>query len=270
MLNKKNIAALIGSAALSVSASALAAPIQQVLLSEDFQGVSGVTTSSAVRTIADILTSNPSELSGSPLATFSNTGNGNASEAAFNVRAGNNAIDGNSGTPTLGNNNFDNFFGAASNLFAVIGDETGNLGGAPNGGTNATVSSTMSLRFTLDAVTLALPKLLNISFDYVFDANNTANNDTFVAELVLTNNSIINLLSFSAPSVATRGTFDVSLAYPTFDAGYINFYLVEGSGNGSSAVGLDNIRVTAVPEPGALALLGIGLFGLGVLRRRRA
>ena len=268
MLNNKNIAALIATASLSVSGSALAAPIQQVLLSEDFQGVSGVTTASAVRTIANILANNPTELSGSPLATFSNTGNGNASQAAFNVRAGNNAIDGNSGTPTLGNANFDNFFGAASNRFLVIGDQAGNLGGAPNGGTNAAASSTMSLRFTLDAVTLALPKLLTISFDYVFDANNTANNDTFVAELVLADNSIINLLSFAAPSVTTRGTFDVSLAYPTFDAGYLNFYLVEGSGNGSSAVGLDNIRVTAVPEPGALALLGIGLFGLGVLRRR--
>ncbi|HRP24617.1 PEP-CTERM sorting domain-containing protein [Thauera sp.] len=265
MLNNKNIAALIATASLCVSGSALAAPIQQVLLSEDFQGVSGVTTASAVRTIANILANNPTELSGSPLATFSNTGNGNASQAAFNVRAGNNAIDGGT-TPST--NTFDGYFGAAANRFLVIGDEGGNLGGAPNGGTNAAASSTMSLRFTLDAVTLALPKLLTISFDYVFDANNTANNDTFVAELVLADNSIINLLSFAAPSVTTRGTFDVSLAYPTFDAGYINFYLVEGSGNGSSAVGLDNIRVTAVPEPGALALLGIGLFGLGVLRRR--
>ena len=31
---------------------------------------------------------------------------------------------------------------------------------------------------------------------------------------------------------------------------------------------LDDVRVTAVPEPGALALLGLGLLGLGIARKR--
>jgi hypothetical protein len=36
------------------------------------------------------------------------------------------------------------------------------------------------------------------------------------------------------------------------------------------AVGLDNLTVSAIPEPGALALLGIGLLGLAAMRRQTA
>ena len=36
------------------------------------------------------------------------------------------------------------------------------------------------------------------------------------------------------------------------------------------SVSLNGEIITAVPEPGTLALLGIGLFGLGLARRRNA
>lgn len=256
-------------AALSAACSvAVAAPVQ-LLLAEDFESVTGINAAATVRTVGSIPAS---ELSGSPSVAFSNTGNGNASANAFNVRRGDNAIDGNAGVPTLGNVNFDNFFGPAANQFLVVGDDSGNLGSTPNGGTNAAASSTMSISFALAPITLGSPDVLRIGFDYVFDANDVANPDDFLVELLLADTTAMTLLSLAAPDASTRGSFSSSIQYASLSAApqSLRFTLVEGRNNGSSAVGLDNLRVEAVPEPGVLALVAIALLGAGVAGRRRA
>ncbi|MCU0840110.1 MAG: PEP-CTERM sorting domain-containing protein [Thiobacillaceae bacterium] len=271
MFAKRPLALLIGTSALLLAGQAGAGPMQ-VLLDEDLQDVTGIAAATTVRTVADINTNNPSQLDGAPTTAFVNTGNGNASALSFNVRRWDNAIDGNSGSPTLGNNTFDNFFGGSPNQFLVMGDNSGNLGDNPNGGTNATASSTMAIRFALDPISLVDPRKLSVVFDYVFDANNTANPDDFIAELILADASTVNLVNIGAPTATTRGTYSNVLAFSGLadDPVFLNFRLLEGSNLGSSSIGLDNIKVTVIPEPGVLALLGLGLLGLGLARGRRA
>ncbi len=123
----------------------------------------------------------------------------------------------------------------------------------------------------MSPITLQDPRGLHVLFDYVFDANNTSNLDDFYAELILANSSVFTLLTHTEPLATTRGTFSAFIPYSAFSAApqYLNFRLVEYGGNGSSTVGLDNLKVTAIPEPGVLALLGLGLLGLGLSSRRR-
>lgn len=188
---------------------------------------------------------------------------------SFNVRRGDNLIDGTAGPPTFGNDNFDNFFLGSSNRFLVMGDDGGDLSGSANGGTG-TSTSLMRLVFPFAPLSLAHVTYLQIEFDYVFDANNTANPDDFWVELVLSNGSVSNLLNYTAPSVASRGTFFTTLDWGALAAAPValRFNLREDGGNGSSAVGVDNVAVTAIPEPGMLGLLGLGLLALGLARQR--
>ncbi len=238
------------------------AALVQTLLDEDFQDVTGLTAAATIRTVQDILTNSPGQLPAGTLRSFT----GDASESSFNVRRGDNAIDGNTGTAALGNLNFDNFFGDSTNRFLVIGDDAGGLANDPNG------PATMILSFPLATVTLPHVTYLNVAFDYVFDTNNTAgaNSDDFLVRLILADNSTVNLLEHLAPAVSTRGSFSTTLNWSSLQAkpSYLSVRLIEYAGGNSSAVGLDNIKVTAIPEPGMLGLLGLGLLALGLARRR--
>jgi hypothetical protein len=78
--------------------------------------------------------------------------------------------------------------------------------------------------------------------------------------------------SFSGPGTWSDGGGEARIAGPRID--YITFLCQESTGvsYGCGSVALSTLRYVQprVPEPGTLALLGLGLAGLGLSRRRRA
>lgn len=202
-------------------------------------------------------------------AAYSKVLAGEATTSAINIRLANNAI--NTGTDT----GFDSFFGANPNRFLVLGDNAGDLAGEPNG----QIPDALAMaRFELGAFGAGQHGLA-VRFDYAFDTNqnpgvnnNRPSTDDFVVMLLDGSNTpLLELLRFDdvlRNDPSRKGSFVQTVSFSVANPGDVGlaFALFEYNGTASSAVGIDNIVVRAVPEPGSLALLGAGVLAL---RRRR-
>lgn len=184
---------------------------------------------------------------------------------SVNLRAASNVLN------TAINNGFGTSAGGFfSSRFLAIGDIRGGIGGEPNG----------QFAGGLSRASFGLGNLgpgsysFDVAFDYVFDSNNANNPDDFLvrfetapgaADLV----SVFSLLSAPQNSAANRGTFAGTFSFSLAAASGVGlaFSVQEFNGNGSSAAGIDNLRIRQIPEPGSLALAGLALFGLAGMRR---
>ena len=182
---------------------------------------------------------------------------------------------------TAVNTGFDSYTGLAGQ-FLAIGDAASDLANPlADGATGPIGTATGQLSrasFSLGQFTAGTHRV-GIAFNYVFDTSlapgttGARSPDDFYVQLVDGSGLLVELLRFNDVARnegSRRGLYSAPVDFSLASAGPVSltFSLVEFNGTGDSAVGVDNLSV--IPVADSLALLGIGMAGLGIARRRRS
>ncbi|GEM_PF-2897731 len=200
--------------------------------------------------------------------TASGTANARASTDAINI-----------GT---GNAGFDDFFGSS---FAVLGDSSGNIGGADDSGTHF-----ISQTFILPDIAGSYD--ITVRFNSVFDGDDRDNiNQVDLFTVFLNSTQLLSQNSFSLPdcgpsnspacanSQLAQNPFSLNVLGLAGGTYTLKFQLAENNNaQTNTAAGIDNVSVTgvsnlaataAVPEPSPLLLIGAGAAGILLRLSRR-
>ncbi len=253
---------VVGTALLALASGVNAATVS--VLAENFDNVTGANSSSATQ---DVCTNNTCSTIASGLTLGSLATKEATSIDDINVRRGDNVINTNPGV-----SGFNSFFGSTSaNRFLVLGDTEEGIGGSPVAGTLF-----FSIPFTIAGGNTAL-----FSFDWAFDGTDSSSSRQDIFSVFIKDSTGATTLfdpSFSKTSntdLGTTGTATFNWTGFTVDTTYRLYFelneatSISGDGATDTAVGLDNIQVSAVPLPPAVWLLCSALVGLCTISRRR-
>ncbi len=201
---------------------------------------------------------------------------GASTAARVNIRNAANVINGSDAV--VDDSTFNGYFGPASgpllNNFLVLGDNDGPIYGtgtvSPGSG-----QSFVRLPFLVPAGTTAV----QFGFDMAFNGSDTSAtaDDVFNAKVTNAAGTVSPLL---LSSLGSDSGFQSRRFHPgdlptwtpapeqTGSTWWLEFELLEGGDGTHSAVGLDNVRIAAVPLPAPVLMLGSALVGMGLFRRR--
>ena len=123
-------------------------------------------------------------------------------------------------------------------------------------------------------LTQSLSDVLTANTQYTLDVDigwrdHYSSSPDFIVELLAGN----NVLAFDNSTLLNKGSWETSTL--SYFASSSDAYLGQNLGirltkTGSNQTNFDNVRIDAasVPEPSILALMGLGIFGLGLSRRK--
>jgi hypothetical protein len=159
-----------------------------------------------------------------------------------------------------GNLNFNEGSGGTNTIAAFIASGGGAVSNCVGGG--CTNSTTLS-----SATDLSLAGFNDTSLFRITGSNGTASNGTITHDDGAGLYDSANALK--TPSADTAPSNQKDSAYSNLSAGAFSLFYVEANGLPAVLDFEETPIIISVPEPTSLALFGAGLFGLGLLRRRR-